>query len=63
MTPHEIEAAFARAVAAAGLGNASIPADGKLHRFKVPADKGRQLTGWASLHFGHRPLWVARWLP
>ncbi len=59
MTPHEIEAAFAEAVAAAGLGDASIPADGKLHRFKVPADKGRQLTGWAVLHGDGLPAGVA----
>ncbi len=59
MTPHEIEAAFAQAVADAGLGLWSIPADGKLHRFKVPADKGRQLTGWAVLHGDGLPAGVA----
>ena len=44
MTPHEIEVAFSQAIADAGLGDTLIPADGKLHRFKVPADKGRHLS-------------------
>ena len=59
MTPHEIEIAFSQAMAVAGLGDTLIPADGKLHRFKVPADKGRQLTGWAVLHGDGLPAGVA----
>ena len=59
MTPHEIEIAFSQAIADAGLGDTLIPADGKLHRFKVPADKGRQRTGWAVLHADGLPAGVA----
>ncbi len=59
MTPHEIETAFSQAIADAGLGDTLIPADGKLHRFKVPADKGRQRTGWAVLHADGLPAGVA----
>ncbi len=59
MSPHEIEVAFARATADAGLGDTLIPADGKLHRFKVSADKGRQRTGWAILHADGLPNGVA----
>ncbi len=58
MTPHEIEIAFSQAIADAGLGDTLIPADGKLHRFKVPADKGRQRTGWAVLHADGLPAGV-----
>jgi phage/plasmid primase-like uncharacterized protein len=47
---YEIEAAFAEAIADARLGDTLVPADGKLHRFKTPDDKGRQRTGWAVLH-------------
>ncbi len=50
MNPHAIEVAFARATADVGLGDTLIPADGKLHRFRVPADRGRQRTGWACLY-------------
>jgi putative DNA primase/helicase len=59
MTAHEIETAFAAALANAGLGTAQIPADGKLHRFKVPGDKGRQRTGWAVLYGDGVPHGVA----
>ncbi len=59
MTPHEIEAAFAQAVSAAGLGDVSIPADGKIHRFRVPADKGRQRSGWGVLHGDGLPAGMA----
>jgi phage/plasmid primase-like uncharacterized protein len=59
VTPHEIEVGFAQAIADAGIGDTLIPADGKLHRFKVPTDKGRQRTGWAMLHADGVPSGVA----
>ncbi len=59
MTPHEIQIVFARVIADAGLGDTLIPADGKLHRFKVPADKGRQRTGWGVLYGDGLPAGVA----
>ena len=59
MTPHDIEIAFSQAIVDAGLGDTLIPADGKLHRFKVPTDKGRQCTGWAVLHADGLPAGVA----
>ncbi len=46
----DIEAAFARALDEAGLaryGGETIPADGRLHRFRVAADRPGQRTGWA----------------
>ncbi len=59
MTPHEIEIAFSQAISEAGLGDTLIPADGKLHRFEVPADRGRRRTGWAVLHADGLPAGVA----
>ena len=50
MNQHEIESAFARAIADAGLGDAVIPADGQIHRFRTPEDRANQRTGWAVLH-------------
>ena len=50
MNAAEIETAFARTIADAGLGDALIPADGKLHRFRVSKDRANQRTGWAVLH-------------
>lgn len=56
MTLAEIEAAFAQAIAAAGLGEVVILADGKLHRFKTPGDHGRgKRAGWAWLHADGAP--------
>ena len=59
LTPHEIEIAFSQAIADAGLGDTLIPADGKLHRFKVLADKGCQRTGWAVLYADGLPAGAA----
>ena len=59
MTPAEIEAAFVEAIADAGLGETLIPADGKLHRFRVTADKIRQRTGWGVLYGDGLPTGVA----
>ena len=49
MTPAEIETAFAKAIADAGLGDAVIPPDGRLHR-PVLVDNGRQRTQRVVLH-------------
>lgn len=46
---------FAAAIRAAGLGEPAITADGQLHRFRTPADKAGQKTGWYVLHLNGTP--------
>ncbi|MBK1720316.1 toprim domain-containing protein [Thiocystis violacea] len=47
--------AFAEAIAAAGLGQPEIIADGKLHRFRTPDDKASKQSGWFCLHLDRLP--------
>lgn len=47
--------AFAQAMAAAGLGQPEIIADGKLHRFHTPDDKAGRQSGWFLLHLDRLP--------
>jgi putative DNA primase/helicase len=47
--------AFGDALAAAGLGQPEILADGKLHRFRTPDDKAGKLSGWYLLHLDRLP--------
>jgi putative DNA primase/helicase len=47
------------AMAAAGLSphkSLDLPADGKLHRYRVTGDKGGSNNGWAVLHDGPQPF-------
>lgn len=58
----DIELAFACALADAGLAprnDETIPADGKLHRFRVTADRPGQRTGWAILYADGTPRGTA----
>jgi putative DNA primase/helicase len=51
--PGETESAFARALADAGLApqdGAIVPADGRLHRFRLQGDRPGRRSGWAVLH-------------
>lgn len=47
--------AFGDALAAAGLGQPEIIADGKLYRFRTPDDKAGKLSGWYLLHLDRLP--------
>jgi putative DNA primase/helicase len=48
-------AAFAEALAAAGLGSPDIIADGELHRFRGPEDKPSESSCWYRLHLDFPP--------
>ena len=47
--------AFVQAIAAAGLGQPEIIADGQLHRFHTPDDKAGRQSGWFLLHLDRLP--------
>lgn len=56
--PRDVEIAFDRALAAAGLrpyGGALIPGDGVLHRYRLADDKPNRKNGWAILHTDRTP--------